>query len=96
MRFVPRRILRPFPVYPIQAGQNQRRYQERSASHAGCAPAGAAAWSVRGVFHAPYHFDPLTALGGIAIGEILDRVAGTLGTRRVLTQPPAASLRESM
>jgi putative ABC transport system permease protein len=46
------------------------------------------------VFHFSYQFDPMVGLAGIAAGMLIVGVAGVLGTRRVLTQPPAQTLRE--
>jgi putative ABC transport system permease protein len=45
------------------------------------------------VFHFPYQFNPLIGLAGIAIGMVIVGPAGLLGTRSVLTQPPALTLR---
>jgi putative ABC transport system permease protein len=45
------------------------------------------------VFHFPYQFDPFIGLAGIAIGMTIVGIAGLLGTRNVLTQPPARTLR---
>jgi putative ABC transport system permease protein len=47
------------------------------------------------VFHFAYQFDPRIGLAGVALGVAIVGTAGVLGTRRVLTQPPAISLRES-
>jgi putative ABC transport system permease protein len=46
------------------------------------------------VFHFAYRFDPLIGLAGIVLGVLIVGVAGLLGTRRVLGQPPAVTLRE--
>jgi putative ABC transport system permease protein len=48
------------------------------------------------VFHFAYRFDPLIGLAGVAAGLAIVGIAGVLGTRRVLTQPPAITLRESL
>jgi putative ABC transport system permease protein len=47
------------------------------------------------VFHFAYRFDFLIVLAGIAMGLTVVGIAGVLGTRRVLVQPPAITLRES-
>ena len=47
------------------------------------------------VFHFAYQFDPRIGLAGIALGLAIVGIAGVLGTHRVLTQPPAITLRES-
>ncbi len=47
------------------------------------------------VFHFAYQFDPRIGLAGIALGLAIVGIAGVLGTRRVLAQPPAITLRES-
>jgi putative ABC transport system permease protein len=46
------------------------------------------------VFHFPYQFNPLIGLAGISVGIIIVGIAGVLGTRTVLTQPPVVSLRQ--
>lgn len=46
------------------------------------------------VFHFPYHFNPLVVLAGLVLGTGLVTLAGLLGTRRVLRQPPVESLRQ--
>jgi putative ABC transport system permease protein len=48
------------------------------------------------VFHFAYRFDPLIGLAGVAAGLAIVGIAGVLGTRRVLTQPPAITLREGV
>ncbi|MGW8311563.1 MAG: ABC transporter permease, partial [Thiogranum sp.] len=57
--------------------------------------AGALAWLLaERVFHFSYRFDPLIVVAGFVTGLLLVGVAGVLGTRRVLSQAPATSLRE--
>lgn len=46
------------------------------------------------VFHIPYRFDPWVWVVGWIGGALGIGVAGVFGTRRVLRQPPARSLRE--
>jgi putative ABC transport system permease protein len=46
------------------------------------------------VFHFPYQFNPVIGLAGISVGIIIVGIAGVLGTRTVLTQPPVVSLRQ--
>ena len=46
------------------------------------------------VFHFPYQFNLITGLAGISIGIVIVGIAGVLGTRSVLTQPPVVSLRQ--
>ncbi|MDX1824868.1 MAG: FtsX-like permease family protein, partial [Thiohalomonadales bacterium] len=48
------------------------------------------------VFHFPYQFNLNVGLVGIAVGVIIVGLAGVLGTRTVLTQPPVVSLRQSV
>ncbi|MGD8673050.1 MAG: FtsX-like permease family protein [Thiogranum sp.] len=48
------------------------------------------------VFHFAYRFDPLIGLAGVAAGLAIVGIAGVLGTRRVLAQPPAITLRENV
>jgi putative ABC transport system permease protein len=48
------------------------------------------------VFHFPYQFNLNVGLVGIAVGVIIVGIAGVLGTRTVLTQPPVVSLRQSI
>jgi putative ABC transport system permease protein len=57
--------------------------------------ASALAWLLaERVFHFAYQFDPRIGLVGIAFGLAIVGIAGVLGTRGVLTQPPAITLRE--
>ena len=46
------------------------------------------------VFHFPYQFNPIIGLAGIGFGIAIVGIAGVLGTRTVLTQPPVVSLRQ--
>jgi putative ABC transport system permease protein len=46
------------------------------------------------VFHFPYQFNPIIGLVGIGVGIVIVGVAGVIGTRTVLTQPPVVSLRQ--
>jgi len=46
------------------------------------------------VFHFPYQFNPIIGLAGIGVGIAIVGIAGVLGTRTVLTQPPVVSLRQ--
>ena len=46
------------------------------------------------VFHFPYQFNPLIGLAGIGVGIAIVGIAGVLGTRTVLTQPPVQTLRQ--
>jgi putative ABC transport system permease protein len=46
------------------------------------------------VFHFPYQFNPMIGLAGIGIGIAIVGIAGVLGTRTVLTQPPVQTLRQ--
>jgi putative ABC transport system permease protein len=48
------------------------------------------------VFHFPYEFNLNVGLVGIAVGVFIVGIAGVLGTRTVLTQPPVVSLRQSV
>ncbi len=48
------------------------------------------------VFHFPYQFNPLIGLAGITTGVLLVGIAGVLGTRSVLSQPPVVTLREGV
>ena len=48
------------------------------------------------VFHFGYRFNPLVGVAGVLAGMLIVGVAGVLGTWRVLTQPPAATLRQRM
>ncbi len=48
------------------------------------------------VFHFPYQFNPLIGLAGIITGVLLVGIAGVLGTRSVLSQPPVVTLREGV
>jgi putative ABC transport system permease protein len=59
--------------------------------------ASALAWvlSVQ-VFHFPYQFNPIIGLVGIGFGIAIVGIAGVLGTRTVLTQPPVVSLRQGV
>ena len=45
------------------------------------------------VFHFPYQFNPLVAVAGITAGVAIVGIAGVLGTRSVLSQPPVETLR---
>jgi putative ABC transport system permease protein len=57
--------------------------------------AGVLAWLLaERVFHFAYRFDPLIVVAGFVTGLLVVGVAGVLGTRRVLSQAPATSLRE--
>jgi len=46
------------------------------------------------VFDVAYHPDPLIALYGIGGGTLAVALAGRLGTRSTLSQPPLAILRQ--
>ena len=46
------------------------------------------------VFHFPYQINPIIGLAGVGIGIAIVGIAGVLGTRSVLTQPPVVSLRQ--
>ena len=46
------------------------------------------------VFHFGYRFNPMVGLAGVLSGMLIVGVAGVLGTWRVLTQPPAETLRQ--
>jgi putative ABC transport system permease protein len=48
------------------------------------------------VFHFPYQFNPMIGLAGIGMGIAVVGIAGVLGTRTVLTQPPVVSLRQGV
>jgi putative ABC transport system permease protein len=48
------------------------------------------------VFHFPYQFNPMIGLVGIGMGIAVVGIAGVLGTRTVLTQPPVVSLRQGV
>lgn len=48
------------------------------------------------VFHFPYQFNPLIGLAGIITGVLIVGIAGVLGTRSVLSQPPVVTLREGV
>jgi putative ABC transport system permease protein len=45
------------------------------------------------VFHFPSQFNPLVGLAGITAGVVIVGIAGVLGTRSVLSQPPVETLR---
>jgi putative ABC transport system permease protein len=45
------------------------------------------------VFHFPYQFNPIIGLVGISVGIVIVGVAGVIGTRTILIQPPVVSLR---
>ena len=45
------------------------------------------------VFHFAYQFNPIIGVVGIGMGIVVVGIAGVLGTRPVLTQPPVVSLR---
>ena len=47
------------------------------------------------VFHFPYQFNPLVGLAGITAGVLIVGIAGVLGTRSVLSQPPVETLRRA-
>ena len=47
------------------------------------------------LFGLGYAFDPAVWLGGLGAGVLIVGVAGTLATRRVVTTPPATTLKES-
>ena len=47
------------------------------------------------VFHFPYQFNPLVAVAGITAGIAIVGIAGVLGTRSVLSQPPVETLRRA-
>ena len=46
------------------------------------------------VFHLPYHFNPWLLLVALAVGGVGVTLAGWLGTRGVLSQPPLLTLRQ--
>ena len=48
------------------------------------------------VFHFPYQFNPMIGLAGIGVGIAIVGIAGVLGTRTVLTQPPVQTLRQGV
>jgi putative ABC transport system permease protein len=48
------------------------------------------------VFHFPYQFNPIIGLMGIGMGIAVVGIAGVLGTRTVLIQPPVVSLRQGV
>lgn len=47
------------------------------------------------LFGLGYAFDPWVWVGGLAAGVLLVGIAGTLATRRVVTTPPATTLKEA-
>jgi putative ABC transport system permease protein len=46
------------------------------------------------LFGLGYAFDPGVWLGGLSVGALIVGIAGTLATRRVVTTPPATTLKE--
>jgi putative ABC transport system permease protein len=48
------------------------------------------------VFKFDYRFDITVALTGIVSGTLIVVIAGMLGTRSVLSQPPVQTLREGV
>ena len=45
------------------------------------------------IFHFSFHFDPYVIIAGLVIGPGIVGIAGLLGTRSVLSQPPLLTLR---
>lgn len=48
------------------------------------------------VFHFAYRFNPMVGVAGVLAGMLIVGIAGVLGTRSVLTQPPALTLRQRL
>jgi hypothetical protein len=46
--------------------------------------------------HFPYQFNPIIGRAGIGVSIAIVGIAGVLGTRTVLTQPPVVSLRQGV
>jgi putative ABC transport system permease protein len=63
---------------------------------AGLAATGLAWVLAEQVFHFPYQFNPQVAIFGIVGGIVIVGIAGVMGTRSVLNQPPVQTLRQGV